>query len=74
LETFRWSDRNAPIDISGAGTEDAKIPWEECVKIVEKGVCYIVLFPFHIALFGYCDRLEFLKFEINDDAYFDFFH
>jgi len=52
LETFRWSDRNAPIDISGAGTEDAKIPWEECVKIVEKGVCYIVLCPFHIALFG----------------------
>lgn len=38
LDTFRWSDRNAPIDIDGAGKEDEKISWDECVKIVEKGV------------------------------------
>lgn len=38
LEKFRWSDRNAPIDIDGGGSkEDDKISWEECVKIVEKG-------------------------------------
>jgi len=37
LETFRWSDRNAPIDIEGGSKEDEKIPWTECVKIVEKG-------------------------------------
>ncbi|CAB9523133.1 Oligoendopeptidase F [Seminavis robusta] len=37
LETFRWSDRNAPIDIEGGKKEDEKIPWTDCVKIVEKG-------------------------------------
>jgi oligoendopeptidase F len=38
LEQFRWSDRNAPIDINGDGKDDDRIPWKECVKIVEKGV------------------------------------
>ena len=38
LEEFRWSDRNAPIDIDGCGKDD-KIPWVERVnKIVEKAV------------------------------------
>ncbi|KAL3933719.1 MAG: hypothetical protein SGBAC_010268 [Bacillariaceae sp.] len=44
LETFRWSDRNAPIDLSsgGAGEEekkndDDKISWPEAVSMVERG-------------------------------------
>ncbi|KAL3901098.1 MAG: hypothetical protein SGARI_006122, partial [Bacillariaceae sp.] len=38
LETFRWSDRNAPIDLdSDSSKEDDKISWTECVKIVERG-------------------------------------
>ena len=46
LDTFRWSDRNAPIDIEGGDKEDEKIPWEECVKIVEKGVSYFYFILF----------------------------
>jgi oligoendopeptidase F len=38
LETFRWSDRNAPIDLDSSNKEDEKIAWSECVKIVERGV------------------------------------
>jgi oligoendopeptidase F len=44
LNTFRWSDRNAPIDISGGvegeeeKKEDAdKISWDEAVAMVERG-------------------------------------
>ncbi|KAL3935422.1 MAG: hypothetical protein SGARI_002983, partial [Bacillariaceae sp.] len=38
LETVRWSDRNAPIDIdSNSKDEDDKISWSECVKIVDRG-------------------------------------
>lgn len=36
LETFRWSDRNAPIDIVSGAKED-KIEWETAVKMVERG-------------------------------------
>lgn len=35
LEKFRWSDRNAPIDIGGVSHD--KISWEKAVNIVEKG-------------------------------------
>jgi oligoendopeptidase F len=35
LEKFRWSDRNAPIDI--AGISDDKISWEKAVEMVETG-------------------------------------
>lgn len=35
LETFRWSDRNAPIDISNETEE--KIEWEQAVQMVERG-------------------------------------
>jgi oligoendopeptidase F len=35
LETFRWSDRNAPIEISKA--EEGKITWEAAVQMVERG-------------------------------------
>ncbi|KAG7340852.1 oligoendopeptidase F-like protein [Nitzschia inconspicua] len=42
LDTFRWSDRNAPIDMDNDDNntnnkQDEKIPWDDCVKIVEKG-------------------------------------
>jgi len=43
LETFRWSDRNAPIDIEkGADDgeekkEEEKISWDEAVSMVERG-------------------------------------
>jgi len=40
LEKFRWSDRNAPIDIDGDNKEVEKISWDDCVKIVEKGVSH----------------------------------
>ena len=35
LEKFRWSDRNAPIDIGGSS--DEKIAWEDAVEMVKKG-------------------------------------
>ena len=35
LETFRWSDRNAPIEITKA--EEGKISWEAAVQMVERG-------------------------------------
>eukprot|EP00547_Thalassionema_nitzschioides_P001343 CAMPEP_0194199932 /NCGR_PEP_ID=MMETSP0156-20130528/756_1 /TAXON_ID=33649 /ORGANISM="Thalassionema nitzschioides, Strain L26-B" /LENGTH=619 /DNA_ID=CAMNT_0038924883 /DNA_START=41 /DNA_END=1900 /DNA_ORIENTATION=+ len=35
LKQFRWSDRNAPIDISKA--EEGKISWEAAVQMVERG-------------------------------------
>lgn len=35
LKTFRWSDRNAPIDISNAKEET--IEWETAVSMVERG-------------------------------------
>jgi oligoendopeptidase F len=35
LESFKWSDRNAPIDISDAKEE--KIEWETAVNMVERG-------------------------------------
>jgi len=35
LEKFRWSDRNAPIDIGGVSNE--KISWEAAVAMVKKG-------------------------------------
>lgn len=35
LKKFRWSDRNAPIDISKA--EEGKISWETAVQMVERG-------------------------------------
>ena len=45
LDKFRWSDRNAPIDITGGGeTEDEKIKWEDAVQIVERGVSEILGF------------------------------
>eukprot|EP00577_Skeletonema_sp_RCC1716_P001157 CAMPEP_0113397792 /NCGR_PEP_ID=MMETSP0013_2-20120614/14586_1 /TAXON_ID=2843 ORGANISM="Skeletonema costatum, Strain 1716" /NCGR_SAMPLE_ID=MMETSP0013_2 /ASSEMBLY_ACC=CAM_ASM_000158 /LENGTH=551 /DNA_ID=CAMNT_0000282433 /DNA_START=128 /DNA_END=1780 /DNA_ORIENTATION=+ /assembly_acc=CAM_ASM_000158 len=35
LDKFRWSDRNAPIDIGGVSNE--KISWEAAVAMVKKG-------------------------------------
>lgn len=35
LEKFRWSDRNAPIDIGGSS--DEKISWDDAVEMVKKG-------------------------------------
>jgi len=35
LEKFTWSDRNAPIDISGE--KEDKISWETAVQMVERG-------------------------------------
>lgn len=35
LEKFRWSDRNAPIDLGGIS--DDKISWEKAVEMVETG-------------------------------------
>lgn len=41
LEKFRWSDRNAPMDIPRDGEEekkeDEKITWSESVEMVERG-------------------------------------
>lgn len=35
LEKFRWSDRNAPIDVGATGEE--KVSWEAAVEMVEAG-------------------------------------
>ena len=35
LDKFRWSDRNAPIDIGGVSND--KISWDEAVRMVETG-------------------------------------
>ena len=35
LEKFRWSDRNAPINIGGSS--DEKIAWKDAVEMVKKG-------------------------------------
>ena len=40
LDTFRWSDRNAPIDIMATtdhNNNNNKISWPQAVKIVERG-------------------------------------
>jgi oligoendopeptidase F len=42
LQQFRWSDRNAPMDISTKNAEeekkeDDKISWETAVSMVERG-------------------------------------
>ena len=38
LETFRWSDRNAPVDIGGEDSaEEEKITWDKAVSMVERG-------------------------------------
>jgi oligoendopeptidase F len=37
LETFRWSDRNAPIDICPKDEDDGKISWETAVAMVQRG-------------------------------------
>lgn len=44
LQTFRWSDRNAPMDISAAAVDgeekkddEDKISWDEAVSMVERG-------------------------------------
>lgn len=37
LEKFRWSDRNAPMDISKEKKEEEKITWDAAVQMVERG-------------------------------------
>eukprot|EP00958_Prasinococcus_capsulatus_P022115 scaffold3068_cov401-Prasinococcus_capsulatus_cf.AAC.49 len=46
LETLRWSDRNAPIDVGG--TEDT-YTWEQAVSLVQKG--YSKFSPYMAELF-----------------------
>lgn len=40
LEKFKWSDRNAPMDLESnnqKGQDDEKISWNKAVQMVEKG-------------------------------------
>lgn len=37
LETFRWSDRNAPIDFGKEEGKEEKIGWDDAVSMVDRG-------------------------------------
>ena len=38
LKSFKWSDRNAPIDIGGGSDEqEEKISWDQAVSMVDRG-------------------------------------